>query len=149
MPLTVREILGDKRDPGGRIVEVAPDAPVREAVARMVARDISSIVVMQAGRMAGLFTLRELLRGLDRHGAALLDMPVGEVMNSDPPSVVPTQSADELRALMTEHHVTHAPVLEDGALVGIISFHDIARSAVSDATFENKLLKQYIKHWPT
>ena len=49
---------------------------------------------------------------------------------------------------MTERHVSHAPVVKDGRLVGIVSFHDIARSAVKDVAFENKLLKQYIKHWP-
>ena len=39
-------------------------------------------------------------------------------------------------------------VMDHGRLVGILSFHDIARSAIKDVDFENRLLKQYIKHWP-
>jgi CBS domain-containing protein len=49
---------------------------------------------------------------------------------------------------MTEMHITHVPVMNHDRLVGILSFHDIARSAIKDVTFENSLLKQYIKNWP-
>jgi CBS domain-containing protein len=44
--------------------------------------------------------------------------------------------------------VSHAVVVKDGGLVGVVSFHDIARSAVKDVAFENRLLKQYIRNWP-
>ena len=148
MPLTVQEILDDKAVKGGRTHGVAPGAPVREAVATMVREDIGSVVVLDGGRLAGIVTLRELLRGLDRQGPRLLEAQVREVMNPDPAVVHPEDSADGLRAMMTERHVSHAPVLKDGALVGIVSFHDIARSAVKDVAFENRLLKQYIKNWP-
>ena len=53
-----------------------------------------------------------------------------------------------LRGLMTALHITHVPVIDAKKLIGILSFHDIARSTIKDADFENKLLKQYIKHWP-
>jgi CBS domain-containing protein len=49
---------------------------------------------------------------------------------------------------MTENHISHMPVLENGKLVGILSFHDVAKKALKDASFENTLLKQYIKNWP-
>ncbi|MFY8063627.1 MAG: CBS domain-containing protein [Usitatibacteraceae bacterium] len=55
---------------------------------------------------------------------------------------------DHLRGLMTELHITHVPVMDADKLVGILSFHDIARSAIKDVAFENQLLKQYIKNWP-
>ena len=148
MPLTVQEILDDKAVKGGRTHGVAPGAPVREAVATMVREDIGSVVVLDGGRLAGIVTLRELLRGLDRQGPRLLEAEVREVMNPDPAVVHPEDSADGLRAMMTERHVSHAVVMGEGGLAGIISFHDIARSAVKDVAFENKLLKQYIKNWP-
>lgn len=148
MPLTVQEILDDKAGKGGRTHGVAPGAPVREAVAAMVREDIGSVVVLDGEALAGILTLRELLKGLDALGTRLLDTPVREVMNPSPAVVHPEDSADGLRAMMTERHVSHATVLKDGRLVGIVSFHDIARSAVKDVAFENKLLKQYIKNWP-
>ena len=148
MPLTVQEILDDQAGKGGRTHGVAPGAPVREAVAAMVREDIGSVVVLDGEALAGILTLRELLKGLDALGTRLLDTPVREVMNPSPAVVHPEDSADGLRAMMTERHVSHATVLKDGRLVGIVSFHDIARSAVKDVAFENKLLKQYIKNWP-
>jgi len=130
MPLTVQEILDDKAVQGGRTHGVSPEAPVREAVATMVRQDIGSVVVQEGEALLGILTLREM------------------VMNPSPAAVHPEDSADGLRAMMTERHVSHAPVVKDGRLVGIVSFHDIARSAVKDVAFENKLLKQYIKNWP-
>ena len=86
---------------------------------------------------------------LEKLGAKLLEARAGDVMNAAPPRIAPGDSADKLRSIMTEKHVTHVPVLEGDELVGVISFHDIARSAVKEAAFENKLLKQYIKNWPS
>ncbi len=148
MPLTVQEILDDKAGQGGRTHGVAPGSAVREAVATMIREDIGSVVVLDGGKLVGILTLRELLKGLDSVGAGLLESPVREVMNPVPAVVHPEDSADGLRAMMTERHVSHAPVVKGGRLVGIISFHDIARSAVKDVAFENRLLKQYIKNWP-
>lgn len=49
---------------------------------------------------------------------------------------------------MTDSHITHLPVLENGRLVGILSFQDVAPSMVKDMVLENRMLKEYIKHWP-
>ncbi len=148
MPLTVQEILDDKAPKGARVHAVSPSAPVREAVALMVREDIGSVLVMEGESLAGLVTLREIVRGLDSLGGRLLETPVRDVMDAKPAAVRPEDSADSLRTTMTDRHVSHVPVVKDDALVGIISFHDIARSAIKDVAFENKLLKQYIKNWP-
>jgi CBS domain-containing protein len=148
MPMTVQEILDDKAVQGGRTHSVSADASVREAIAIMVRENIGSVVVMKGAALAGLITTREIVRSLDSLGARLLDAKVREVMDATPPTVHPEDSADSLRATMTERHITHVPVMQGEQLVGIISFHDIARSAIKDVAFENKLLKQYIKNWP-
>jgi CBS domain-containing protein len=143
--MLVQDILNDK---GGSLFTIGPDTPVSEAVALMVEKDISSMIVMDKGSMVGLITLRELLRALHRLGAATASAKARDVMKADPPVAKPDDTADILRSLMTELHITHVPVMEEGALIGILSFHDIAKSAIKDAAFENKLLKQYIKNWP-
>jgi CBS domain-containing protein len=148
MPLTVQEILDDKAVHGGRTHGVGPADPVREAVAAMVREDIGSVVVRDDGRIVGILTLRELARGLQDLGPGLLEAPVSRVMDPAPATVHPEDPADGLRAMMTERHVSHAVVVKDGGLVGVVSFHDIARSAVKDVAFENRLLKQYIRNWP-
>jgi len=150
MPLTVAELLQDKaqQSPAGIIFSVAPDEPISAAVATMVNNKISSVIVKKGDAMVGLITLRELLQGLNTHGDALLKTRSAEVMKNNPAVAKIEDTADHLRAMMTDLHITHVPVMQAEKLIGILSFHDIARSSIKDADFENKLLKQYIKHWP-
>ncbi|MBL8517337.1 MAG: CBS domain-containing protein [Betaproteobacteria bacterium] len=143
--MRVQDILNDK---GSALFSVTPDDSVTAAVRLMVDKGISSVLVMEKGEMTGLVTLRELLTGLDRLGAAIASAKVADIMKKNPPVVQPDDTADRLRTMMTELHITHVPVMDEGALLGILSFHDIARSAIKDADFENRLLKQYIKNWP-
>lgn len=147
--MTVAELLKDKSAQSGHALHtIGPDARVSEAVAIMTQNDISSILVLENGDMVGLITLRELLQGLSLHGAGLVTMHCRNVMKVNPPAAAPEDTIDHLRSLMTERHITHVPVLNQGSLAGILSFHDIARSAIKDAVLENKLLKQYIRNWP-
>jgi CBS domain-containing protein len=143
--MTIREILADK---GDRIYAVSPETQVGDAVTLMINQDISSVVVLRDGKLAGLVTLREVLRGLHRLGPKLTSVPVAQIMTAQPVTGHPDDSVYQLRTVMTENHVTHLPILESDALVGIISFHDVARSAMKEVAFENTLLKSYIKNWP-
>lgn len=147
---TVAELLKDKagQSPGHRLFSVGPEVVVSEAVALMVKSGISSVLVTDGDDMLGLITLRELLKGLNTYGGALMQATCRTVMKVNPPVAKPDDTVDHLRGLMTELHITHVPVMDHGTLVGILSFHDIARSAIKDVDFENKLLKQYIRNWP-
>ncbi|HEX9391865.1 MAG TPA: CBS domain-containing protein [Usitatibacteraceae bacterium] len=150
MSMTVAELLKDKalQASGSMLFSIAPGAPVSAAVSLMVQKSISSVLVLDGDTMLGLITLRELLAGLDTQGDHLLKTPCSKVMKANPPVARPEDSVDHLRGLMTELHITHVPVMNGGKLVGILSFQDIARSAIKDVAFENQLLKQYIKNWP-
>jgi CBS domain-containing protein len=143
--MIIRDILADK---GHQIYSVAPDTSVVDAVALMIEKDISSVLVLRGGAMAGLVTLREILRGLHRLGSKVVNVPVSEIMMVDPVIGEPDDSVDRMRQLMTENHVTHLPVLEKGQLIGILSFQDVARSMVKDVALENQMLKRYIRNWP-
>lgn len=147
---TVANLLKDKTEQARscNLISVSPDLAVADAVAMMVDNGISSVIVIEAGEFLGLITLRELLKGLNTHGGKLMQSPCRVVMKANPPVAKPEDSVDHLRGLMTELHITHVPVVDQGTLVGILSFHDIARSAIKDVAFENQLLKQYIKNWP-
>ena len=147
---TVAEILHDKAHQTGRkaLFTVGPDVLMSEAVALMANNAISSMIITDGDEMLGLITLKEMLQGLNAQGGALMQARCGDVMKVNPPVAHPEDSVDHLRGLMTELHITHVPVMDHGKLVGILSYHDIARSAIKDVDFENRLLKQYIKHWP-
>ena len=49
---------------------------------------------------------------------------------------------------MTENHIRHLPVIDAEKLLGVITFHDVAKACLNDVSFENQLLKRYIKQWP-
>lgn len=150
MSATVAELLKDKarQSPDSTLYSVGPDMLVADAVNMMVKNKISSVVVIDNSTMVGLITLRELLQGLYQHSDKLTQAKCRDVMKVNPPVARLEDTVDHLRGLMTELHITHVPVMNQAALVGILSFHDIARSAIKDADFENKLLKQYIRNWP-
>ncbi len=150
MSMTVAELLVDKakQSPDATLFSVAPDMGVADAIALMIEKAISSVIVMAEGQMQGLITLREILDALNSRGGTIMQAKCREIMKVNPPTATAGDTVDHLRQLMTELHITHVPVMHDGKTTGILSFYDIARSAIKDATFENQLLKQYIKNWP-
>jgi CBS domain-containing protein len=143
--MLIKDVLKLK---GDGVVSIGPESTVPEAVAVMVERDIGSLVVIRSGKMDGLITFREILAALHRHRGDIHGLKIGEIMVRDPVTGAPEDTMDEVRAVMTERHVRYLPIVTQGELRGIVSFHDIARAALKLANFENRLLKQYIKNWP-
>lgn len=143
--MIIRDILNLK---GSTIFSIAPQGRVADAVATMVKNDIGSLVVMADGKMAGMLTFREVLRGLDAQQGNLDDLPVSKVMVHDPLVCGLDDTSEDVRDRMTQQHVRYVPVMDAEKLLGVISFHDIAKAAIKEASFENRLLKRYIKNWP-
>ncbi|HTD89674.1 MAG TPA: CBS domain-containing protein [Burkholderiales bacterium] len=143
--MIIRDILNLK---GSTIFSIAPQSLVADAVATMVKNDIGSLVVMDGGRMTGMLTFREVLQALDARHGNLGELPARDVMVHDPMVCALEDSADSLRERMTQQHVRYVPVQEGDKLLGVISFHDIAKAVIKEASFENRLLKRYIKNWP-
>lgn len=143
--MIIRDILGLK---GGTIFSIAPEGKLADAVKTMVTNDIGSLVVMQDGAMIGMLTFREVLGELNARGGNLGDAQVAAVMVKNPISGNPTDSVDHLRGVMLDNHIRYLPVTEGSELLGVISFHDVAKAVIKQTNFENRLLKRYIKNWP-
>lgn len=125
-----------------------PESAMAEAIHRMAQYRIGSIVVSQDDELLGLLTMREIMAFLDAHGGDALSRTVGEAMNPRPITGRPTDPIDQVCRVMTENHVSHLPVMEGANLIAIISLQDVAKAAHAACTFENRLLKHYISHWP-
>jgi CBS domain-containing protein len=95
-----------------------------------------------------MLTFREVLHELNKRGGNLGDAQVGAVMVKNPIAGNPTDSVDHLREVMLDNHIRYLPVTESGNLLGVISFHDVAKAVIKQTNFENRLLKRYIKDWP-
>jgi CBS domain-containing protein len=143
--MQVREILAVK---GQALFTIAPNKTLADAVAIMTSQDVGSLVVFESGRMAGMLTFREVLRALQQAGAAWGDLPVSGIMVREPMSAGPEMEVDELRRFMVEHHMRYLPVMDGATLMGVISFHDVAKAVLEEQGFENRMLKAYIRDWP-
>jgi CBS domain-containing protein len=74
---------------------------------------------------------------------------VEDVMVRDPVVAQPTMLMDELRRMMVAEHQRYLPVMEGGTLLGVVSFHDVAKAVLEEQSFENRMLKAYIRDWPS
>ena len=144
--MVIRDILSLK---GGAIFSIEPSGRLSDAVALMVEQDIGSLVVMDGGSMVGLLTFREVLKALQGGDGNLGALRAADVMVIDPVCGDPDQTIDELRELMTRHHVRYLPVKDGGRLLGIISFHDAAKAMIKETSMENRLLRRYIESQPS
>lgn len=144
--MQVREILRVK---GGTLFTVAPQQSLAFAVDSMADLDVGSLVVMEGGKMVGMLTFREVLMALKGKVATAESLTVGDVMVINPVTAYPDMEANDLRRLMIEKRSRYLPVVEEGTLMGVISFLDVAKAVLEEQSFENKMLKSYIKNWPT
>jgi len=141
---------------GATLFTMSPQDSLANAVMVMAEHDIGSIVVMAQGRLAGMLTFREVIRILAKRQSEnrigptppISSFTIAEVMNPQPTIVNPDMDVDTLRKLMVDSHERYLPVMEGELLMGVISFHDVAKAVLDKQSFENKMLKAYIRDWP-
>ena len=139
--MLVSEILRIK---GSVLYTTPPDATVLSAVQVMAQHDIGSLVVMDHGRMAGIVTFAEVLRALADREGTVGSLTIKEITDRDPLTAKPSIDVMELRRTMLERHARYVPVLDGGMLLGVVSFHDVAKAVLEEQTLENQQLKSYI-----
>jgi CBS domain-containing protein len=143
--MLTKEILRIK---GNALFTIPPEGSLTEAIESLVENDIGSLVVMDHGKLVGMLSFREVLAAVNAGHGSAGDRQVGEVMVRNPPQVGPDMEIDDLRRLMIEQHCRYVPVLDGNVLVGVLSFHDVAKAVLEESSFENRMLKGYIKNWP-
>ena len=143
--MLVSEILRIK---GSTLFAASPLMAVSEAVHSMAEQDIGSLVVMDKGKLVGMLTFRELIKVFDQNSRDLKAMAVDEIMERDPLTCDPAMDVQLLRKSMLDRHARYVPVMDGTTLMGVLSFHDIAKAVYEEQSFENRMLKSYIKNWP-
>lgn len=143
--MLTKEILRIK---GNALFTIAPEGSLAEAIGTMVEQDIGSLVVMDHGHLVGMLTFREVLKAMHASGNAIGAKRVSEVMVKDPEFVGPEMEVADLRRVMLETRVRYMPVMDGATLVGVLSFHDVAKAVLEEQSFENRMLKGYIKSMP-
>lgn len=119
-------------EPVGNVMErklltAAPDITVGEAARLMAGRKVGAVLVVgEDGRLIGIFTERDAVFRVIARGLNPRTTPLADVMTRSPLTVHPGKSLGYALLMMHDHGFRHAPVVEDGKLVGIVS----ARSAL-------------------
>lgn len=142
MNVHVHNVLDHK---GTDVLTANVGETVYDCIARMVDLNVGSILVVDGDEVAGIFTERDYLRRIVLEGRTSKTTRVEEVMTKDVIAVPLTHTVNECLAIMTEAKCRHLPVVEDGALVGIISIGDCAKEVSRAAVHEITHLESYIQ----
>ncbi|PSL00709.1 CBS domain protein [Murinocardiopsis flavida] len=139
--MLIAEILRSK---GSDVATVGPATPVAGLLTLLAERNIGAVVVVEGDDVVGIASERDIVRRLDERGAELLAAPVREIMTAAVVTCAPGDTVDSLTVLMTEHRVRHLPVLDNGALMGIVSIGDVVKSRISQLEAHREQLENYI-----
>ena len=139
--MTVRAIISGR---DADVVSIAPDATVSAAVTLLATKRIGAVPVTNGNAIVGIFSERDVIYGLEREGAAVLDKRVGDVMTSPALTVEPDAPIMTALALMTRRRIRHLPVVDGTAMVGIVSIGDLVKHRIDRIESEAAALRDYI-----
>ncbi len=141
---TVRYVLENK---GYNVWSIGPDRTVFEALEELADKDIGALVVVEAGKLRGIFSERDYAREVVLKGRSSRETAVKEVMTSEVVCVKPSQSIDDCMALMTNRRIRHLPVLDEDdeeKVIGLISIGDVVKEVIAEQEFRIEQLQNYI-----
>lgn len=142
MGAKVSEVLRNK---GLDVATVRPDDTVGEVVAMLTRRRIGAAPVLdERGRLAGIISERDVMRGIAAHGDRVLALATRELMTRDVQTCAPDDEIVELMEIMTNQRIRHLPVVQEGSLIGIVSIGDVVKQRLAEAHFELAELHRYI-----
>ncbi len=140
MTTTVQTILRQK---GSQVWSVAPGDSVRQALELMAEKKIGAVLVMEAGKLVGIFSERDYARRgiLQNRGP---ETPINAVMTAPVYCVTPQQTIEECMGLMTAKHIRHLPVADGETILGVISIGDVVKEVIADQAHLIQGLENYI-----
>ena len=139
---TVSEVLREK---GSRVLTIDPHSTVFDAIAQMVRQGVGALVVVEEDAVLGIITERDYLRKVAIEGRTSRTTMVHEIMSSPVLAIRPEEDLNQCLALMTEKRVRHLPVIDQGALVGLVSIGDLVKHKIMDQQGEIERLFDYIQ----
>lgn len=130
---------------GRNVVTARPDTTLEEIARRLAEKRIGALVVVgAAGRIEGIVSERDIIRVVAERGAGVLAEPVSLTMTRHVQVCDVADTLDELMAKMTAGRFRHLPVVEDGALAGIVSIGDVVKHHIAEVEMEASALRGYI-----
>ena len=130
---------------GAEVVSVGPGDPVHAVARVLTERGIGAALVRDpAGRVLGIISERDIVRGMANQGQGTTQLPAERLMTRDLVTVTRNTAVAEALELVTRHRVRHLPVIEGGELVGLVSIGDLVKARIDEAEYEAAALKDYV-----
>jgi CBS domain-containing protein len=143
--MKISDILRHKATTSGSaVVTIAPTGAVTELLAQLAEHKIGALVVLDGDAVGGIVSERDVVRRLNERGAAILEATVADIMTTDVVSCSSHDSVDSVAETMTERRIRHMPVIDAGALIGIVTIGDVVSSRMRQLEQDRGQLEQYI-----
>jgi CBS domain-containing protein len=141
LPDTIHSVLRRK---DRKVLSIAPEASVYDAISVMADNSIGALLVVSNGILVGILSERDYARKVVLQSRSSKDTRVCDIMTSPVVTVSPTYTVEECMRLMTDRRIRHLPVLEGASIIGIVSIGDLVRSVISIQGETIQYLQQYI-----
>ncbi len=140
--MKVSNLLATK---GRDVATISQERSVTDALAILKERGVGALVVTGSlPPLVGILSERDIVRALATQGVDALDVSVAELMTSEVRVCDEETSMQSLMGLMTEHHIRHVPVVQEGRLVGLVSIGDVVKARLDELESEKKELLDYV-----
>lgn len=141
--MLISQILKNKQTQG--VLTVAPGSTVGEAAAVLSSKGIGGVIVSDGDAVPlGIVTERDIVRELGKRGAICLADKVDDIMTRELTTCAPGDRAIKVLQVMTDKRFRHMPVMEDGAMVGLVSIGDVVKARLDELAAQGEALKNMI-----
>lgn len=138
-------VAGILKVKGGDVITASPTDSIATVSNVLGEKRIGAVLVVDgAGKLCGVLSERDIVRGLSEAGDGCLKLLAKDLMTSDLVTTSPSETIDNVMALMTEKRIRHLPVLNEGELAGFISIGDVVKSRMDEVEREAAALRDYI-----
>ena len=141
---TVEQILKTKSQ-HQTVYTIGPDDSVLDALKLLAEKNVGALPVVEGGQVVGIVSERDYARKLVLKGRSSAATPVREIMSAPVVTVEPKQKLDFCMNLMTDRHLRHLPVVDNGRLLGLLSIGDLVKETIDEQASLIKQMEQYIR----
>ncbi len=141
--MDIAQLIADRSS--SDIITCNPQSPVRDAIAMLAGKRIGALPVVENGKVAGIFSERDVIYRMAKEDSSCLEKCVGEVMTAPAITVESSTRVDHALGLMTKRRIRHLPVVDGDVMRGFISIGDLVKSRMDEVEHEAAAMRDYIQ----